>query len=145
MLPLGLWLDHIRRERRPLRRRLQWLAVFGLALAGGWVQLASTVVRWGAVPQIARYPFLNPDHSGMLFELHRSPVVVMSRLLLEGAPLDPWLLSVARGWPGLPGKPGVALLLAAIWFVCFSVALLTVLREARRCEVASGSTALDRP
>jgi len=106
LAPLGLWL---RGERR------RWRVAAGLALAGAWVQLACTVVRWGSVPSLAGYPVLSPDQSSFLFEPGRSPVLVMSRLLLGGGPYDAWLLEQWRGWPGTTGSPALVIALLLAW------------------------------
>jgi hypothetical protein len=106
LLPLGLWLDSPRR----------WATAFGLALAGGFVQLVSTVVRWGSVPTLAEYPILGPDQADFLFQLSRSPVVVMTGLLASGGPIDSWLWNLWHGWEGFPGRPGGVVALLGLWF-----------------------------
>lgn len=105
LLPLGLWLDSSRR----------WAMAGALALAGFWVQLVSTVVRWGSVPGLAGYPVLGPDQADFLFQLSRSPVVVMGGLLASGGPLDSWLWNLWHGWPGFPGQPGAVVVLLGLW------------------------------
>jgi hypothetical protein len=112
LLPVGLWLDRIDTAATAWRA---WTLVAGLAALGAWVQLVSLLVRWGLVPTLAGYPVLGPDQSDFLFDLARSPVVVMSDLLLGGGPRDSWLLALFNGWPGFPGRPGAVILLLGLW------------------------------
>jgi len=109
LLAVGPWLDVV-----PLHPR-RWRAVFVLAGVGMAVQLVSIVVRWGSVPTLAGYPALEPDQSDFLFQVSRSPVVVMAGLLAKGGPIDSWLWNLWHGWPGFPGRPTAVLVLLALW------------------------------
>jgi len=105
LLPLGLWLDSPRR----------WATASLLALAGFFVQVVSTLVRWGSVPTLADYPILGPDQADFLFEVSRSPVVVMTGLLASGGPIDSWLWNLWHGWEGFAGRPGAVVVLLGLW------------------------------
>jgi hypothetical protein len=127
LLSVGLWLD----DAIGAEKRRRWISVAVLGAAGLWVQLASTVVRWGSVPALARYPILDPDQSGVLFEWDRSPVWVMTRLLVSGGPYDPWLLRLWNGWPGVAPHPALAIAAALAWVLCFALACAALRRELR--------------
>jgi hypothetical protein len=118
LLPLGHWLD------RPSR----WAMAAALGLLGLGVQLVSLLVRWGSVPSLTGWPVDAPDQSDFLFDPGRSPVVVMTRLLASGGPIDSWLWQLAHGWPGFPARPGVALALLAL-DLCAGAACLWLLRR----------------
>jgi len=138
LLPVGLWIDS-RPSSAQMRRA--WLLVAGLAATGFWVQIVSIFVRWGSVPTLAGYPVLGPDQSGFLFELDRSPVFVMSELLLSGGPFDSWLLNLWNGWEDFPGRPGVVVALLAAWATALGAAgtlLARAVRPAERASTAAG-------
>jgi len=123
LLPLGLWLDSSRR----------WAIASLLAAVGFFVQLVSTLVRWGSVPNLAEYPILGPDQADFLFQVSRSPVVVMTGLLASGGPLDSWLWNLWHGWPGFAGRPGAVVTLLGLWTVAATacgIALRRALRAA---------------
>ncbi len=111
LLPLGLWLDGLDARAR----KLAWGAVAVLAAGGIWVQFVSIFVRWGSVPTLAGYPVLGPDQADFLFRIASSPVVVMTGLLLDGGPVDSWLVNLWRGWPGFTPRPGAVIALAVLW------------------------------
>lgn len=130
LLPLGLWL------RGPLR----WGAAAALGLAGLWVQVVSVFVRWGSVPNRAGWPIESPDQSSFLFEWSRSPVLVMSRLFLEGGEVDSWLWSLWHGWEGFAGRPGAVVLLLGLQAAALSGcgwALYRGLRGRGRCAISA--------
>lgn len=129
LLPLGLWLDGLPRGSRA--RRSAWIGVGVLGAIGFWVQIVSIVVRWGAVPTIAGYPVLGPDQSDFLFQISRSPVIVMTRLLFEGGPIDSWLFTLWGGWPGFAARPGSVIALLALWSVAFTCSCWLLARAAR--------------
>lgn len=126
MLPLSLWLDE---RSSPVR----WLAVATLAAAGLYVQVVSTTLRWGYVPDLAGWMGLEPQWS-FLFSFPASPIAQMSRLFFSGGPFDMWLLRLANGWPGHPGEPAAALVLLGLWAVALGSALAFVGRELRRAR-----------
>ena len=124
LLPLGLWLDSPRR----------WAGAFALAIAGFFVQVASTVVRWGSVPTLADYPLLGPDQADFLFQVSRSPVVVMTGLLASGGPIDSWLWNLWHGWEGFPGRPGAVLALLGLWTAAAALCGVELRRALRVAE-----------
>lgn len=126
MLPLGPWLDD-------LRSRLAWTAVGILALLGFGVQFVSTVVRWSAVPGLAGYLDYEPRW-GFLFDAGDSPVVTMAGLFVRGGPIDPWIWNLAQGWPGFPGRPGIAIALFAAWALLIGASLFGLRKEFQRLE-----------
>jgi len=126
LLPLGLWLDSPRR----------WAAASLLAVAGLFVQLVSTLVRWGSVPGLADYPIVGPDQADFLFEISRSPVLVMTGLLASGGPIDSWLWNLWHGWEGFAGQPGAVVALLGLWTAAASVCGIA-LRRALRATRAS--------
>jgi hypothetical protein len=114
MLPLGPWLD-------TLRRTGQRLAVATLALAGGLVQLPLLTTHWrrtveamGYQEEIATVPFL--------FEPLRSPVIGCWRSLLAGE-LDVYLWSLWHGAPGREAQPALALAGLLLWVVAMALAV----------------------
>jgi len=112
LLPLGLWLRAPDARRT---RRVRLAALLVLVVAGAFVQTVSTIVRWGSVPGLAGYPVLSPDQADFLFHVSSSPVVVMTRLLASGGPIDSWLWNLWHGWPGFPGQPGAVIALLLAW------------------------------
>ncbi len=121
LLPLGLWLNSPQR----------WATALVLAIAGFFVQVVSTIVRWGSVPALADYPILGPDQADFLFQISRSPVVVMTGLLVSGGPIDSWLWNLWHGWDGFRGRPGAVLALLGLWTAA-AAACGTGLRRALR-------------
>lgn len=113
LLPLGVWID-------AGAQRWKWLAIAPLALAGLCVQAVTTLVAWSQVPRLANYPE-QPDSSDFLLQVGQSPVVVMTRLLAEGGPIDPWLWQLAQGWKLFPGQPGAATALLLLWLLAATV------------------------
>ncbi len=109
MLPLGPWLDSIRRRRT-------WVAVAALAALGAFVQIESMATSFGQLAQAMDYPGFQPKWS-FVFHLDAGPPVATARFFLRGELNDMWLVRLARGWPGQPPAPGAAWLLAALWAV----------------------------
>jgi len=132
LLPLGLWLDGL--EARSRTSRAAWGAVAVLAAAGFWVQFVSIFVRWGSVPTLAGYPVLGPDQSDFLFRIASSPVVVMTRLLFDGGPIDSWLVDLWRGWPGFAPQPGAVIGLLVLFGGAFFGCGWLLLRELRGAD-----------
>jgi hypothetical protein len=143
LLPLGLWLDELESGSRA--RKAAWSAVAVLAVTGFWVQFVSIFVRWGSVPTLAGYPVLGPDQSDFLFRIASSPVVVMTGLLLDGGPVDSWLVNLWRGWPGFPPRPGAVIGLLVLWCGAVLGCGWLLLRELPELRGAGGSTRTARP
>jgi hypothetical protein len=134
MLPLGLWID-------AGSQRWKWLSLAPLALLGAGAQFALTAVEWAKVPRLAGYP-AEPDSSDFLLDFDQSPIVVMARMFFEGAPLDPWIWRLWKGWEFFPGQPMAALLLALLWGLGLSALAFALRREvqgARKGGPAAGS------
>lgn len=125
LLAVGPWLDS---APRPSRR---WALAGGLALIGLGVQIVSIVVRWGSVPTLANYPALAPDQAEFLFQLSRSPLVVMAGLLASGGPIDSWLFNLWHGWEGFPGRPAAVVSLLAVWMASLAACALGLRRSLR--------------
>jgi hypothetical protein len=146
LLPLGLWLDAPdaaespdasdgKASRMPRSRRLALAGV--LAALGFFVQLVSTVVRWGSVQALADYPALSPDQSDFLFQLSRAPAIVMTGLLASGGPLDSWLWNLWHGWEGFAGRPGAVIVLLIAWAAALGFCTRALVRALRpRSEAA---------
>ncbi len=118
LAPLGLW----------LHGRSRWLVAVGLGVVGFGVQVVSTVVRWGSVPTLAGYPVNGPDQADFLFVAARSPVVVMSGLLVSGGPYDSWLADVWQGWAGFTGSPVAVLVLVGLDLVALAACVWALTR-----------------
>jgi hypothetical protein len=142
LLPLGLWLESPRRylesPRRGLDSSRRWALTFALALAGLFVQVVSTIVRWGSVPTLADYPILGPDQADFLFQVSRSPVVVMTGLLASGGPIDSWLWNLWHGWEGFRGRPGAVLALLALWTAAAALCGAALRRALRATDGGQG-------
>jgi hypothetical protein len=128
MLTLGPWLDRS-------ESRAKWLAVAGLGLAGFYVQFVSTVVKWGSVPRLAGYQDFEPRWSFLFIPQH-SPVAEMTRLLVQGGPIDPWLWKLWHGWTGFQGRPLAAAVLATLWLVSMTGLVAFIRREFHRLRSA---------
>jgi hypothetical protein len=118
LLPIAAWLD-----ARPPRRAFAALA--SLAALGAVVQFALLTAdwqevtrpiqaaQWEAAVQSGSYASHEPDFA-FLFDPAQSPIWGSLRTTAAGE-LDTWLWKLARGWPGEPPHPAVALSLALLW------------------------------
>jgi hypothetical protein len=117
LLPLAAWL-----EARPPRPALA--AAAALAALGATAQLALLTADWqevsrplhaAASPAAADASDVDrePDFS-FLFDPAASPILGSARAVAAGQ-IDTWLWKLARGWPGEPARPAVALALALLW------------------------------
>jgi hypothetical protein len=129
LLPLGPWLDA--HPRGAWRR-----AVIVLAVLGAIAQLAVLGAEWSAV--IAREHYLEWEPpKGFVWSFTAGPIPASLRAIADGW-LGPWLWTIAKGWPGRAGTPGLALLLLAVWAVAFGAACVKLRRlVAAPPEVAS--------
>lgn len=116
LLPLGAWIDAGR--ARP--------AVAALAFVGAFAQLALLSAEWSAVIAREGYRSWQPP-KGFVWSLAASPIPASARAAADGW-LAPWLWAVAKGWPGRPGTPGVALALLALWAAAFAFAVARLRR-----------------
>jgi hypothetical protein len=120
MLPLGPWLDAV--------RGVGWRAITAaLAAAGAVVQLLSTVPSWSRLTFAEGYQQQEPQFD-FVFHLASSPLVAAARTAFAPDPVDLWIARTARGWPGQPGAPAAALLVAFAW----AIALLWLAARLRR-------------
>jgi hypothetical protein len=95
LLPLGPWLD-----ARPRRARLVW----ALALLGAAVQVLLLMTPWAVTIVHMGYAPQGPE-GDFLWSVEGGPLVGSARALFERGIGNPWLWTVARGWPGHPGAP----------------------------------------
>jgi hypothetical protein len=115
LLPLAAWLDE-----RPARMALA--TATALAVLGGVAQLALLTADWQEVTRPLHEaeaaasggdPNREPDFA-FLFDPAASPIWGSLRATAAGQ-IDTWLWKLARGWPGEPARPGIALALALCW------------------------------
>ena len=102
MLPLGIWLD-----RGP--HLIGRIALVSLAALGGLIQLPLLTADWLATVFLAGYESYDPPFS-FVFIPEASPILKMTTTALDGY-VNLWLHKLARGWPGQPGQPEIALAL----------------------------------
>lgn len=129
LLPLGPWLDaHPRGAWRN--------AVIALAMLGAIAQLAVLGAEWSAVIAQNHYLEWEPP-KGFVWSFTASPIPASLRAIADGW-LGPWLWTIAKGWPGRAGTPGLALVLLAVWAVAFATACVKLRRlVAAPSDVAS--------
>jgi Dolichyl-phosphate-mannose-protein mannosyltransferase len=113
LLPLGPWLDS-----HPKRGAV---VVVALAAVGAVVQLALLLADWSAVIATNHYLAWSPP-KGFVWSFTAGPIPASARAVADGW-LGPWLWTIAKGWEGRPGTPGVALVLLAIWAAAFGLAV----------------------
>jgi len=121
LLPLGPWLDGLRSAGA---RAL----VAGLAGLGGLFQVALMATHWTHLVTAMGYR-AQPGY-GFLFRPEESPIAGALLALLQGAWNDLWLVQLARGWPGQPGRPDVAAALFVAWLVGVGLCARALLRRA---------------
>lgn len=119
LLPLGPWLDAHRARG----------AVVALAALGCAVQLALLAADWSAVIATNHYVAWEPP-KGFVWTFASGPIPASVRAIADGW-LGPWLWTIAKGWEGRPGTPGVALAIAAMWLAAFGLALARLHRAWR--------------
>ena len=126
LLPLGLWLDGPH-ARAPLA---------ALAIAGLAVQLALLGADWSAVITTNHYLAWTPP-KGFVWTLASGPIPASARAVAEGW-IGPWLWTIAKGWPGRAGTPGVALAILACWALAFGASVVR-LRRTLGLSIASSA------
>jgi hypothetical protein len=114
LLPLGPWLD-------AHSKRGAVVVVVALAAVGALVQLALLLADWSAVIATNHYLAWSPP-KGFVWSFRAGPIPASARAVADGW-LGPWLWTIAKGWEGRPGTPGVALVLLAIWAAAFGLAV----------------------
>jgi hypothetical protein len=126
LLPLGPWLD-----AHAANFKSRTVPFLLLAVVGAVVQLLLLLADWSFVIATNDYVAWQPP-KGFVWSFTASPIPASLRAIGDGA-LAPWLATLAKGWPGRAGTPGVALALLVAWAVAFtaSVAWLRSLLRAR--------------
>jgi hypothetical protein len=109
MLAFGPWLE-------VNRGRVARASVAVLAMAGAFVQLATSVTSWSGLIQVEGWEAWQPKF-GFLFEVSASPLAAAIRALGNPEMYDLFVIRLARGWPGSPPAAGAALAIVGAWAI----------------------------